>query len=307
MILSPLTLTLIFAFIFGMPPVWASLGKVSENDQIPLSAEEADAIIQEEAKAKADKKARRRARLLNQSKFKVTEQTEIFTGKGKLTLNRVRPPSLDPTVLQPGGTELFQSQKQLSEAEIQQNFSVDSRKEQSIFMLSAIVYDRKLTRLQWQHEGKQYVAWSNIDFNYLRGLTEIKTEKTDYLFFLSIVNEPTERLKKRTRRSKEKGANSYVEESIPKLANLKKDKPKFVVITPGRSEKRKKSANIPIDALHDYYAKNEERLKVQYQRHEALDEARQRYEDENPEESDDIFINFWPVRSSVQKEPADKI
>lgn len=108
-----------------------------------------------------------------------------------------------------------------------------------------------LTRLEWQHEGQHYVAWSNID--------------------------------------------------------LKKDKPKYVVITSGRSKKRQKDARIPIDALHKYYAKNEKRLKVQHQRNEALNNARKRYKNKNPEEPDDIFINFWPVRSGIHQEPSDKI
>lgn len=72
-------------------------------------------------------------------------------------------------------------------------------------------------------------------------------------------------------------------------------------------KKRKKDALIPVDALHKYYTKNEERLKVQHQRNEALNDARKRYKDKNPEEPEDIFINFWPIRSSVQKEPSDKI
>ena len=308
--LNPLTLILTFTFVFGMPSVWASLGKVSESDQIPLSAEEADVIIKEEAQAKADKKARRRAHLLDQSKFPVIEQKEISTGQKRLIFNRVETPLLKESEPKPKEVKLIQAQRRLPKAETQQMFSVDSRKEQSTLMLSATVYDRKLTRLEWQHGEQRYVAWSNIDFNYLRGLTEIKTNKTnktDYLFFLGIGNESTERLKERNRLAKEKGTNGYVGEAIPKLPDLKKDKPKFVIITQGRSGKRQKDARIPIDALHDYYAKNEERLKVQYQRNEALNEARQRYKVKNPEEPDDIFINFWPVRSSVQKESSDKI
>ena len=304
---EPLNPNLNFYLFFGMPSVWASLGKVSKSDQIPLSAEEADAIIQEEAQAKADKKARRRAHLLDQSKFPVIEQKEISTGQKKLTFNRVEPPLLKESEPKPKEVKLIQSQRQLSKAEIQQKFSVDSRKEQSTLMLSATVYDRKLTRLEWQHERQKYVAWSNIDFNYLRGLNEIKTKKTDYLFFLGIGNESMGRLKERNRLAKEKGAGVYVEESIPELPDLKKDKPKFVVITSGRSKKRQKDARIPIDALHKYYAENEKRLKVKYQRSEALNNARKRYKDKNPEEPNDIFINFWPVRSSIHQEPSDKI
>ena len=168
-------------------------------------------------------------------------------------------------------------------------------------MLSGTVYDHKFTKLQWQHEGQQYIAWSNIDFNYFRGLTEIETKKTNYLFFLGIGNESSEALKERNRLAKEMGVDGNIEEHIPDLTALKSKKPRFVVIAPDRSQKRKKDALIPISALHKHYAENEKRLKIQYQRNKALNEARRRYEDENPEEPEDIFINFWPVRSGVQK------
>ena len=92
---NPLTPILVLALVFGLPSVGALSGKAFESAQVPLSAEEADAMVQEEAKAKADEKARQRARLLDRSKFQIIEQTEIFTEQEKLTLNRVRPPSLD--------------------------------------------------------------------------------------------------------------------------------------------------------------------------------------------------------------------
>ena len=300
-----LTLSLILIFVFGAHPAASQSDAVSDV-LVPLSSREADAIIQKEADAKADEKARRRAHLLDQSTFPVVEKKEISTGQKKLTFNRVETPLFNPPVSQSQVTELLQPKKQPSKAEIEQILA-SSNKEQGTLMLSATVYDRKLTRLQWQHEGQQYIAWSNIDFNYLRGLNEIETKKTNYLFFLGIGNESTERLKERNRLAKEMGVDGYVEESIPELPDLKENKSDYVIVTPGRSEKRQKDALIPVDALHKYYTENEERLKVQHQRNEALNDARKRYKDKNPEEPEDIFINFWPVRSSVQKKPSDKI
>ncbi len=179
------SLTLISTLIFSVwaHPLISQSNEVSDT-LVPLSSREADAIIQKEAKAKADKKAQRRAFLLDQSKFQVVEKTEIFTGKGKMALNRVRPPLLEQPVLESKVKKTLQPKRQLSEAEIELMFLEQLQKEQRTLMLSATVYDRKLTRLQWHNEGRQHEAWSNIDFNYLRGLTEIDTKEVNYLFFL---------------------------------------------------------------------------------------------------------------------------
>ena len=296
---STLILTIIFTFGTNSS---ASQSSDVDDTLVPLSSKEADAIIQEEAKAKADEKARKRAFLLDQSKFQVIEQTEAFVGKDKITLNRVRPPLLEQPVLESEVTEILQPQRQLSEAELEQMFSEYSQKKQRMLMLSATVYDRKLTKLQWYHEGQQYVAWSNVDFNYLRPLTEIETQEANYSFLLGIGNESTEKIKESIRLAKEKGVKIYDEWPIPELPDFARDSPEYFVIASNDSAERPAGAYIPIDALHDYYAENEERLKIQYQRSEALSEARQRYKDQHPEEPDDVIINFWPGRGSVYQE-----
>ena len=62
-----LTPVLILVFAVGIHLV-ASQENDMDDSLTPLCTEEADAIVQEEAKVKADKKARRRAFLMDQSK-----------------------------------------------------------------------------------------------------------------------------------------------------------------------------------------------------------------------------------------------
>lgn len=298
-------LTLVLVSAFKMH----SAAYQSENVDVsltPLSAKEADAIIQEEERAKADEKARRRARLLDQSKFQVIEQTEISAGEDRITLNRVSPPLLDQPTPALNATEPIQPQRQFSEAEMQRMLLeyLHQDKEQRTLMLSATVYDRKLTRLQWHHEGQQYVAWSNIDFNYLRGLTEIETEEANYLFLLGIGNESTEETKEQIRFAEKHNLQINRENPIPELPDFTRGRYEYFVIASSGSAARQKAAYIPIDALHDYYAENKKRLEIQYQRSEALNEARERYREQYPEEPEDAIINFWPGRGSVyQNQP----
>ena len=299
-------LTPVLIFAVGIHLV-ASQESDMDDSLAPLSAEEADAIVQEEAKVKADKKARRRAFLMDQSKFKVIEQKEIFTGQKKLTFNRLEPSLLDPLVTQqPEIAESVQPQEQLSEAEMQQILLEHSQKEQLTLMLSATVYDHEFSELRWHHEGQQYIAWSNVDFNYLRVLTEIETEKANYLFFLSISNESTEKIEELNELAKEKGSENYIQESIPELPEFTKGIYEYFVVAQDDTIKRSEDAYIPVDALHDYYAENEKHLKIEYKRNEALHEARKRYKDQHPKKPDEPIINFWPGRGSVYQKPETK-
>lgn len=218
----------------------ASRGRDMHHRLVPLSAEQADAMIHQEATAKAEEQARRRARLLDPSTFRIIEQIESSIGQQKLTFNRVAahlPESFEP---QPEFTELIQLQEPLAEDNVPQMCSEYPQKEHRTLMLSATVYDLEFTRLQWDHQGQHYVTWSHIDFNYLRGLTEIETEDASYLFFLCIGNESSKKIRERTQLAQEQGLPINRANLIPTLPNLKENELRYVVVTPGRSEKKKK-------------------------------------------------------------------
>ena len=83
--------------------------------------------------------------------------------------------------------------------------------------------------------------------------------------------------------------------------------PDMSVFTPGRSEylieageqAEDPAAYAAIDALHAYYEAHREELAVKRQRREALQAARERYKQANPEQPRDTVINFWPKRGSA--------
>jgi hypothetical protein len=51
-------------------------------------------------------------------------------------------------------------------------------------LLMATVHEQRVTELCWQQRGREYRAWSNIDFNHLAGVSEIETAETIYTLLL---------------------------------------------------------------------------------------------------------------------------
>jgi hypothetical protein len=48
-----------------------------------------------------------------------------------------------------------------------------------------------------------------------------------------------------------------------------------------------------IDLLHSYFDANKSELKIRYQRKEAIDAAKVRYEAANPEKPKNATVHFW--------------
>jgi hypothetical protein len=58
-----------------------------------------------------------------------------------------------------------------------------------VITLSATVFDREQTMLRWNVGTEEYVAWTNVDFNYLRGLSKFSSHGKSYLLNLGIGDE----------------------------------------------------------------------------------------------------------------------
>jgi hypothetical protein len=52
--------------------------------------------------------------------------------------------------------------------------------------LSATVFDRQNTRLRWNVGAEEYVAWTNVDFNYFRELSKFTSNGKNYALNLGI-------------------------------------------------------------------------------------------------------------------------
>ena len=57
--------------------------------------------------------------------------------------------------------------------------------------LSGTVYDHKATLLRWRNGDEEFQAWSNIDFNVMRGMSSVEVGSTTYVIFMMIGDEST--------------------------------------------------------------------------------------------------------------------
>jgi hypothetical protein len=91
-------------------------------------------------------------------------------GSRTITVNRVAPHAV-AAPLKPAEPPPLTAQELAS---IERRAGKDHR----LLSLSATVLDREVTVLRWFAGGREYRAVSNLDFNLLRGRTEIETDDT---------------------------------------------------------------------------------------------------------------------------------
>lgn len=259
----------------------------------PMSDHEADMIVQQKAD---EKELRESQRLINRIDFTVLERKSVNMGDKKVILNRVAPPNLPQSA--PSAPK---EPVELTEAEFAELMKLHEKPHRAL-MLSATVYDRKLTKLRWGHGENEVTAWSNVDFNYLRGVVDFETEEAFYTVFLGIGNESIKELNQRNRLARKEKWENYVVEEIPKLPPFTANRAEYFVITDNDEIISQDDLFAPIDSIHAFYEQNARKLHIQYQRTEALNSARKRYEEANPEQPKDTVIHFWPKRSAYNNE-----
>lgn len=214
----------------------------------------------------------------------------------KVVLRRVDNPAIPPLPV-PLKTMTDEELKAFRESPEYQKFLSDARehaRRTQFAMLSATVYDRKNTRLEWWIPGdveqnvkpKNFVAWSNVNFLYLGGFGSYEYNGVDYMLFMAVGNIETKNLEKMQKLAAGRG----VEFQIPKCPELPTDRPAYMV-TKGDSTDTEGLAFM--DGLHAIYAKEKDRLIAAYQ---ARENARvQHLEDlkANPPKPKDLILHYW--------------
>lgn len=141
-----------------------------------------------------------------------------------------------------------------------------------VFSLSATVVDHQATRLHWRHDGENYEAWSNVDFNYLTGFTRFKVDGRYYDPYFGIGNTSSE----------------Y--EGVEKPPVFPTRQPTFILT---RGDENDIAALEGVEALHELYRVEGERLKLAYEKRERARIERQQYLEANPPKPKDVTIQFW--------------
>lgn len=233
-----------------------------------LTDAEADAIVQ---RAADEQLAKEQARLALHPQFHVIERVETRTpGKvGGLILERVARPSL-PSAPEP-------APKISSSPKVQAPFDPVSRNLplENLF-LSGSVFGNELTEIRWRFEGVEYRAWSNVNFNYLRSAASFETENAIYSFLMVMDDQPLENL------------DRFVDQrSLKRLRNAASGS--YFVENPTIPD----AALFGLDALHEHYLANEAALIAAYDRQQALQAAKERYELANPTPAPTTVIRYW--------------
>ncbi len=179
--------------------------------------------------------------------------------------------------------------------------------------LSATVYDHRFTKITWRDEHQQvWTILSNIDFRYLSGIGSFDDDRHHWMTFLFVDEVETAREAETVRLAAEKGLH-YRPRNIDHLLTLAPPDflaapplgnsgtsslsplPAYLVITESEASPIPEALYEELDALHQFYHDNEERLIAEYERRKVMDEARRDWREANPPEPKDTVFNFWKV------------
>jgi hypothetical protein len=210
----------------------------------------------------------------------------INLGDHKVTFVRVRPPVLpDPPppapVKEPTADEIATAERM-------------EKKAHAILNITATVYlyeSRTVTELTWRDEetgNHEYRAYSNADFRYLTQMHFLESETTIYSWF-PFVSEYDLR-------------NLPADEEAPRLPDLVfsgKDA-EYFVDSRAKSVETEEATLAGLDYLHAFYQLNYAKLKQDYEKRMAENEAREKELRDNPPIKPDTVIHFWPIKSGIK-------
>jgi hypothetical protein len=148
-------------------------------------------------------------------------------------------------------------------------FQADAQKDYQALMLSVTEYDASISRVSWTKDGQIYTVYTNANFNYLRGVTSIQADTTDYTVFLGIGEVDT----------RESHAGSY--EPLPELPKFHSNRSEYFLessVAARSGSKNETKALAGFEALLAHYDDNLPELQIAYQRNQALTEAKVRYD-----------------------------
>jgi hypothetical protein len=153
--------------------------------------------------------------------------------------------------------------------------------------LSASVVDHRATLLRWWEDGKEYQAWSNVDFKYLTGFASFSKGDRSFVTFMGVGDVSS--------------ASLRAESMFQVPADLPTGAPDFRMIQGAAGESEGYDA---IVALHELYATDGVRLREAYELREARRKEAEAELRANPPVPKDIVLNFWKVEPPKEEAEA---
>ena len=159
---------------------------------------------------------------------------------------------------------------------------------------STTVYDCRATVIDWRSKDntQSFRAWSNINFNYIRGIHNIQHGDTHLVYFhLGIGNVDTRWMTSLFTRFN----RVYQKPVIPELPPSPETNPTFVVVKgePGPEDLKN------LQVLHDLYRAEHVRLKAAYEYQKIQNELRAAELRANPPKAPNLILKHWTISNQV--------
>lgn len=167
---------------------------------------------------------------------------------------------------------------------------IEERRAHPVVMLSlsGTVYDHKATLLRWRNGEEEYKAWSNIDFNVMRGMYSVQSGNTTYLLFMMIGDEST--AQRRTR------SGTVITPKVPEIPALPEE-PGFVVV---KGNPANEEAMNGIRKLHELYTMDSAQFIAAYEQRLRCEAAAMAWEKANPPQPENVTIRWWRGKRDPQ-------
>lgn len=278
--ISVIIVAVAICLIFVLPTIAAAAEKMS----VPalLTPPEAEAAIKEQMHLTA---TREKERLQSINSAQAINTLQVGSSTPKIIMRRLAPKEW-PARPKPVAGEWTEKQR----AEWRAN-----RKHFHNMQLSATVFDRRLSEIQWRKGTLEFTLLSNVDFNYLSMIGWLENGPTHWSTFFFVNNIDSNREQRFAQMAKEKG-RVYTPRRVPDGSMLESGSADYVIYAePG--VKVPSELVEEMDALHQHYTTNEQALKNSWLNRQELSKAHAAWQKANPPVPKDTVINFWPVRS----------
>ena len=153
---------------------------------------------------------------------------------------------------------------------------IANHKESKLILLSASVVDGKATFVRWYHDGEEFQAWSNVNFNHLSGIAEFESDRTRYSFIMAVGDIST--------------AKELELEWPGKPPELGVDYPAFTLV---KGDESKSDAHAMMIKLHDLYENEQDKLVAAHEGRLRTSAEREVWLRANPPQPKDTVIQFW--------------
>ena len=206
--------------------------------------------------------------------FTVQSTTVRQLADRKIIMQRVSDPGLPAPPPPPPAATKEELEALRASPEWQERIA--NYKPTKLILLSATVVDGKMTFVRWYHEGEEFQAWSNINFNHLSGFAEFESDKARYGFIMAVGD-----------------ISSAMERKFEwpgKPPDLGVDYPAFTLV---RGDESKGDALAMMIALHDLYENEQDKLVAAHEGRLRARGEREAWLRANPPQPKDTVIQFW--------------